>query len=121
FLVRTFSWNNGTTVNAGAITWCNGSSLAGQVSSANSLVGTSSGDFLDDLTINDFRIKKLTNGNFVVINPNWDDTGAGVVDAGAVTWGSNSLGLSGIISSNNSLVGATDYEQVGGGPGQETG
>src|SRR4030095_2127124 len=34
FLVRTFSWNNGTTVNAGAITWCNGSSLAGQVSSA---------------------------------------------------------------------------------------
>jgi hypothetical protein len=49
FIVRSFTWNNGTVVNAGAITWCNGISLAGQLSSANSLVGTTTGEFHDDI------------------------------------------------------------------------
>ncbi len=121
FIVRSFSWNNGSTVNAGAITWCDGITLAGQVSSANSLVGTTTGDFLDDVIPYEYRIKKLTNGNFVVINPEWDDAGAGLIDVGAVTWGSNTLGVSGVIGINNSLVGSSQYEQIGWGMGLDTG
>jgi len=119
FIVRSFSWNNGTAVNAGAITWCDGATLTGEVSSANSLVGTTTDDFYDDIIPVEYRIRKLANGNFVVRSPKWDDTGAGVVDAGAVTWGSNSLGLSGVISSNNSLIGTKGNEYVGGGPGMD--
>ena len=121
FIVRSFTWNNGTVVNAGAITWCNGISLAGQLSSANSLVGTTTDDFFDDIIPYEYKIRKLTNGNFVVINRNWDDVGSGVVNAGAITWGSNTLGISGVISSNNSLVGTKGDEQIGGGPGLELG
>lgn len=121
FIVRSFGWNNGPAVSAGAITWCNGVSLTGQVSSGNSLVGTTTGDFYDDITTTEYRIIKLSNGNFVVSNPKWDDPIGGVVDAGAVTWGSNSLGLSGIISSSNSLVGHNNYEMVGSWPGLQLG
>jgi hypothetical protein len=35
--------------------------------------------------------------------------------------GSNTLGISGVISSNNSLVGTKGDEQIGGGPGLELG
>ena len=121
FIVRSFSWNNGTTVNAGAITWCDGISLTGQLSSANSLVGTTTDDFYDDIIPTEYKIKKLANGNFVVINPKWDDAGNGVIDAGAITWGSNTLGVSGVINSNNSLVGHMHYEQVGWWPGLDLG
>ena len=121
FIVRSFSWDNGPAVNAGAITWCDGVTLAGQVSSANSLVGTTTDDFYDDIIPTEYRIKKLANGNFVVRCPRWDDTGTGVVDAGAAIWGSNSVGLSGVISSSNSLVGTWGNEYVGGGPGLDFG
>ncbi len=119
FLVRSSFWNNGTTLRAGAITWCNGVELSGQVSSANSLVGTTTDDFIDHACPYGYGAVKLANGNFVVINPSWDDASAGIVDAGAVTWGSNVLGLSGVINSGNSLVGSTPFEQVGGCVGQE--
>jgi len=116
FLVRSFNWDNGAVVNAGAVTWCNGlSPTTGVISSANSLVGSSTDDFVGTQSVGFYEntVIKLTNGNFVIINPGWDN--AGIVDAGAVTWGSNSLGVKGVIGSTNSLVGTTDYEQVGGG------
>ena len=118
FFVRSFAWDNGSAVDAGAVTWCNASTaITGIVSSANSLVGTTTNDFIDDFSHD--KIRELKNGNFVVVNPNWDN--GVVVEAGAVTWGSGVSGISGTIGSSNSLVGSTDYEQVGGGPGQEFG
>ena len=42
----------------------------------------------------------------------WDN--GGVVNAGAVTWGSGTTGVSGVISAANSLVGSTANDQVGG-------
>ena len=116
FIVGSFHWDNGTIVDAGAITWCNGISLTGQLSSANSLVGTATGDFYDSNNVAsqipiDLRITKLANGNFVILTAYWDNLVAGISNAGAVTWGSNTLGLSGVISRDNSLTGSMDYEQ----------
>ena len=43
YVVRSPYWDNGTAMNAGAVTWCSGnSSVYGPVNAANSLVGQSS-------------------------------------------------------------------------------
>ena len=47
----------------------------------------------------------LTNGNYVVSSPSWDNGAA--TDAGAVTWGNGATGSSGAVSAANSLVGST--------------
>ena len=41
----------------------------------------------------------------------WDNGAA--TNAGAVTWGSGTAGVSGVVSSANSLVGSTANDQVG--------
>jgi Repeat of unknown function (DUF5650)/Secretion system C-terminal sorting domain len=100
YLVKNPNWNNGTATDAGALTWCNGSSgLSGIISSSNSLVGSSVGDFQNN------TVNILGNGNYVVNNPYWSNI-AGSSDAGAVTWGNGSTGITGTISSANSLVGS---------------
>ncbi|HSD85021.1 MAG TPA: hypothetical protein VLG46_14230, partial [Anaerolineae bacterium] len=53
----------------------------------------------------------LTNGNYVVLSPAWDNSAT--ADAGAVTWGSGTTGITGVVSSTNSLVGSTAGDQVG--------
>ena len=53
----------------------------------------------------------LTNGNYVVRSPAWDN--GAVADAGAVTLGSGTTGVSGAVSAANSLVGSTADDQVG--------
>ena len=53
----------------------------------------------------------LSNGNYVVRSPDWDNGAA--TDAGAVTWGSGTAGVSGVVSAANSLVGTTANNQVG--------
>ncbi len=54
----------------------------------------------------------LTNGNYVVLSQSWDN-GTTATDAGAVTWGSGTVGVSGVVSSSNSLVGSTTNDNVG--------
>ena len=50
-------------------------------------------------------VTPLSNGNYVVRSPFWDN---GVTaDAGAVTWGSGTTGVAGAVSAANSLVGST--------------
>ncbi len=70
---------------------------SGVVSSSNSLTG---GSFT-------FGIVELTNGNYLVVSPYWNNS------RGAVTWGSGTTGVSGEISSANSLVGSTGSDRVG--------
>ena len=47
------------------------------------------------------NIEILNDGNYVVLSPSWNG------GAGAVTWGSESTGVSGTVSASNSLVGST--------------
>ncbi|MEX8508230.1 MAG: filamentous hemagglutinin N-terminal domain-containing protein [Leptothrix ochracea] len=80
----------------GAVTWGNGATgLVGTVSSTNSLVGEIAGD-----RVGKGGVIALTNGNYLVVSPDW-----GTNYQGAVTWGSGAGGLVGLISSSNSLVG----------------
>jgi hypothetical protein len=110
YVVSSTSWDSGTVGDVGAVTWGSGSTgISGIVRSNNSLVGSSPGDM-----IGNSGISVLTTGNYIVRSNNWDSGTAS--DAGAVTWGNGQIGITGIISSNNSLVGSTanDYVGVGG-------
>jgi len=106
-LVASPGWNNTGAAMAGAISWFNGSTGAlagggsgGTLSAANSLVGSHANDLLGyRLPLDGFA--QLTNGNFVLLNPQWWD------ERGAVTWGSGTAGVTGTVDGSNSLVGTT--------------
>lgn len=101
YVVSTPYWNSFK----GAVTWANGSTGgSGAISPTNSLVGSTSGDYVG-------VVIPLTNGNYVVSSPNWDDGEA--EDVGAVTWGNGSSGSSGHVSPANSLVGGTPGDLAG--------
>ncbi len=85
-----------------------GSGIIGEVSSLNSLVGSTSSD-----QVGNGGFVALSNGNFVIRSYYWDNLGA--VDAGAVTWGNGISGVVGEVSSLNSLVGSTSGDRVGDG------
>ena len=100
-------WDNGAATDAGAVTWGSGTTgVSGVVSGSNSLVGSTSDD-----QVGYGGVVALSNGNYVVSSPYWDNGAA--TDAGAVTWGSGTTGVSGVVSSSNSLVGSTSDDQVG--------
>jgi hypothetical protein len=110
FVVTSYEWDSAAAANAGAVTFGNGiTGISGVVSAANSLVGSRTGD-----QVGSFGVTALTNGNYVVMSPNWD---AGIIGtiakAGAVTFGSGVSGISGPVSSGNSLVGSTANDQIG--------
>ena len=108
YVVRSFRWDNGATVDAGAVTWGNGTTgITGAVSAANSLVGTTTNDF-----VGIGPVTALSNGNYVVSSPGWDN--GATVNAGAATWGNGTSGITGAVSAGNSLVGTTADDQVGG-------
>ena len=108
YVVRSPNWTNSTATKAGAVTWCSGTSgCSGVVSSANSLVGSTANDQVGYY----YGATLLTNGNYVVLSPNWNNGAA--AKAGAVTWCSGTSGCTGVVSSANSLVGSTTNDQVG--------
>jgi len=108
-ILRSPDWDNGAAANAGAITWFNGlTGITGAISSSNSLVGTTAND-----KVGTTAATILSNGNYVVKNPDWDN--GAIADAGAVTWGNGTTGITGAISSANSLVGGTTGNNVGSG------
>ena len=104
--------STGTWSGVPSVTWVNGSHVTtGMVSSANSLVGSTEDDQVGN-GLYGGGVKALTNGNYVVISPYWDN--GGITDVGAVTWGDGTNGTTGVVSVSNSLVGATADDQVGG-------
>ncbi len=106
YVVSSYNWSNGAVANVGAATWGSGTSgIIGVVSAANSLVGTTVGDYVG------LAVTALANGNYVVRSTNWD-SGA-VVNVGAVTWGGGTAGISGAVSAANSLVGSKANDNVG--------
>ncbi|WP_199540970.1 two-partner secretion domain-containing protein [Paraburkholderia kururiensis] len=99
YVVSSANWNGGM----GAVTWGSGTSgVVGVVSSANSLVGSTAGDY-----VGNGGITALTNGNYVVNSSSWN------AGRGAVTWGSRTSGVTGTLSSANSLVGSSAGDYVG--------
>ncbi|MBX7105248.1 MAG: hypothetical protein K1X57_14290 [Gemmataceae bacterium] len=107
YVVRSPAWDNGSFLDAGAVTFGNGATgTSGVVSPLNSLVGTAQQDFQQGSVV------ALTNGNYVVRNPLWTESGAG--GNGAVTFGNGLTGVSGPVTVSNSLIGAIG-DQVGNG------
>jgi hypothetical protein len=99
-------WDNGGTSDAGAVTFCSGTSACtGAISSANSLVGTTTGDFYGIV------ITPLTNGNYVVSNGLWDN--GGTADVGAATFCNGTTGCHAVVGLANSLLGTVASDLVG--------
>ena len=89
-------WNGDT----GAVAWGNGTTgTTGIVSAANSLIGSSFGDVVGGDGGGLGGVTALSNGNYVVDSPYWNN------DEGAVTWGNGATGVAGVVSSSNSLIG----------------
>jgi hypothetical protein len=98
YVLATPNWNG----NRGAVTWGDGTSgVHGAVSEANSLVGSDPNDQVGS------NVRPLRSGNFVVFIPSWNG------NRGAVTWGSGTAGVRGIVSEANSLVGSDPGDLVG--------
>jgi hypothetical protein len=99
YVVRNPLWNSGM----GAVTWGSGTSgISGVVASSNSLVGSNTFD-----AVGNKAITELANGNFVVRSSLWNSA------AGAVTWGSKTTGITGVVGAGNSLIGSSANDQVG--------
>ena len=108
YVVRSQSWDNSTGgLNAGAVTWGDGTGgTVGTVSAVNSLVGSTDND-----NVGSFGVSPLSNGNYLVRSPDWDD--GSTANVGAVTWGDGARGVTGAVSSANSLVGSSVGDNVG--------
>ena len=99
YLVSSPYWDNGAVTNVGAVTWGSGTSgVKGTISATNSLVGSLANDRVGfpDVT-------GLNNGDYVVSSWNW--VNGAVTNAGAVTWGNGTTGVTGVVSTANSVLG----------------
>ena len=106
YVLASSSWDRSTTQNVGAVTWINGTTgISGIIDSSNSLIGSTSNDSVGSDVI------ALSNGSYLVYSPYWNSASA--TDVGAVTWGDGTTGITGVVSSLNSLVGSTNYDKVG--------
>jgi len=115
FVVTSNYWNNGSAARAGAVTFSNGSGspTVGVLSSANSLVGSTTDDQVgtnpNGQAFNQLHAgydsdgNQLYSSNYVIASGRWDN--GALSDAGAITWGSGTSGVSGTISAANSIVG----------------
>ena len=75
------------------------------------LISTLTGSHANDHVGSFLSVTALANGNFVVASPEWDN--GGIIDCGAVTWGSGTTGISGTVNAMNSLVGSSAEDMVG--------
>ena len=105
FLITSSAWHN----NRGAVRFCNGATgCFGPITSENSLIGAEESD-----SASTGGIKILSNGNYVV----WSRNGT----RGAVTFGSGTTGVSGVIGAANSLVGGSLNDGIGSAPSPNLG
>ncbi len=102
FVIRSTTWSS----SRGAVTWSSGvSGIVGIVSASNSLVGANANDRIG-IQFNG-GVTALSNGHYVVASGNWNG------NRGAVTWGNGTTGVTGVVSSSNSLVGTSANDYVG--------
>jgi Repeat of unknown function (DUF5650) len=99
YVVASPHWDSSIAANAGAVTWCDGTSgCTGTPSIDNSLVGEQPDDFIGSR-----RAWPLPNGHYAVINSAWD-RGA-TADAGAVTPGFGWGPMAGVVTADNGVRG----------------
>ncbi|WP_445369222.1 YDG domain-containing protein [Methylomonas sp. BW4-1] len=111
YLVLSPDWDNGGATDAGAVTWGSKTSgVSGAVGAGNSLVGSTANDGVGSDADN---VIDVGVADYVVLTPTWDN--GGNADAGAASWGSFGSGVSGAISSSNSLIGSHANDRVGSG------
>jgi hypothetical protein len=107
YAVISYLWNNGGIVDAGAVTWGNGATgTLGTISTGNSLVGNKTSDL-----VGLGGVAPLSNGNYVVLSPLWDN--GAVPDSGAITWRSGTGAFADVVNTSNSLVGVTGMSFAG--------
>ena len=115
-LIRSPLWDNGSAINAGAVTfWPQigpGPADSEPVSASNSLVGSTAGDQIGSGGITVFGSSDAPRA--LVYSPQWDNGSA--ADAGAFTVVVPGAGpIAGAISADNSLVGSSTGDQIGSG------
>jgi hypothetical protein len=109
YVVCSERYNNGAIVDAGAVTWGNGTvGTVGLVSPFNSLVGTTTNDRISIFG----RVVPLPEGRYLVRSDWWDN--GPIVNASALTFGQAGGGTCGPITSTNSLIGM-GRDGIGGG------
>jgi filamentous hemagglutinin family protein len=117
YIIASPTWGS----NRGAVSWGSGSAgSAFIVSAENSLIGTTSGDTSTGDRIGQ-TVLSLSNGNFIVLSPYWNDSKSGNPQVGAVTFGEGEKGLFGPlgagsygeINEQNSLLGSSSNDQIG--------
>jgi len=106
YVVSAPNWD-GSATDVGAVTWAGGDgTTVGAVSTANSLVGIAASD-----NVGSGKVTALSNGNYVVSSPNWDN--GAIANAGAVTWAFGTAPTDVAVSAADSIVGSSDNDQVG--------
>lgn len=106
YVVSIPEWDNGNVQNAGAATFCDGSTgFVGTVGPANSLVGTEANHRVGSIVV------ALTNGNYVVTSAAWKNVAIGAY--GAATWGNGTTGITGPVTEVNSLYGSKPVDFSG--------
>lgn len=99
-------WSSANGAHVGAITWGGGAAGSrGAVTAANSLVGSTTDDFLFS------NVVPLRNGNWIVGARNW--TKGDATGAGALAWIDGSAPRVGAVSTANSLTGSRAGDGVG--------
>jgi hypothetical protein len=110
YVVSSPLWDNGTTIDVGAVTLREALLLDDAVvSTANSLVGASAGD-----EVGDGGVVPLPNSAYLVLSPRFSPGSA--TQAGAATWVPPVTGLVASVSAANSLVGSSALDSVGSDP-----
>lgn len=108
FVVCSPRWRDiaiGTDV--GAATWVDGDvGLEGEVSSSNSLTGSSS-----QSSVCQYGVTTLTNGHYVVPSPQWVD--GALQGVGPVSWCDGNKGCRGLMSATVALTGSRPGDYVG--------
>lgn len=109
YVVVSSDWEGATGTNVGAVTWGDGSAgTTGEISAQNSLIGGADFQYVGgDSTVVIDGVAALANGNYVVASPSWNG------QRGAITWGNGTQGTVGVVSSANSIVGATSGDRLG--------
>ena len=101
---------SGGAVLPGAVTWGDGNvGVTNNVSTANSIIGNAS----DQLGLG--GIVPLTDGNYVVLSPDWNDPSGPTSQVGAATWADGTSPLLGTLDATNSLIGTTMSDRIGSG------
>lgn len=100
----TYDLSGPTVSDVGAVYLYDGATLA--------LISTITGSTASD-QIGGGGITVLTNGNYVVRSPNWDNPSPLITNVGAVTWGNGLGGTVGVVTALNSLIGGTASDFVG--------